>query len=148
MARVRYTYRVLHIFPDTPFSVDFSFIKRLHLTTKFGMLGVLGIGNLHKKFCSSISKIVDFFLMSNFCQSLFCFLFRVIISKSQTLKKIHNFGDRATKFFVHFLNSQNPKYTKFEIKNLSFGCLILSTSLDLVDLVICVNFEKYNFYVF
>ena len=132
--------------PTTEGNVCFP--KWLNLTSKFDMFGFLGVVNVQKKFCDSFSKIVDFFLMSNFCQSLFCFLFRVITSKSQTLKKIHNFGDRATKFFVHFLNSQNPKYTKFEIKNLSFGCLILSTSLDLVDLVICVNFEKYNFYVF
>ena len=47
--------------------VNFSYNKRLNLTTKFGVLGFLGIVNLQKKFGGSISKIVDFSLMSNFC---------------------------------------------------------------------------------
>ena len=34
---------------------------------KFDILGFLAIGNLQKKFRGSISKIVDFSLMSNFC---------------------------------------------------------------------------------
>ena len=51
--------------PNT--KVNFSCNKRLNLTTKFGVLGFLGIVNLQKKFGGSISKIVDFSLMSNFC---------------------------------------------------------------------------------
>ena len=46
---------------------NISFNKQLNLTTKIGMVGVLGIGNLPQKFGASISKFVDFFLMSNFC---------------------------------------------------------------------------------
>ena len=42
--------------------------------SKIGMLGFLGIENLHKKFGVDISKIVDFFLMSNFWWSFFSFL--------------------------------------------------------------------------
>ena len=41
--------------------------------SKIGMLGFLGIENLHKKFGVDISKIVDFFLMSNFWWSFFSF---------------------------------------------------------------------------
>ena len=51
--------------PITKFNVSFN--KQLNLTTKIGMVGVLGIGNLPQKFGASISKFVDFFLMSNFC---------------------------------------------------------------------------------
>ena len=51
--------------PNT--KVNFSCNKRLNLTTKFGVLGFLCIDNLQQKFGGSISKIVDFFLMSNFC---------------------------------------------------------------------------------
>ena len=51
--------------PNT--KMNFSCNKRLNLTTKFGVLGFLGIVNLQKKFGGSISKIVDFSLMSNFC---------------------------------------------------------------------------------
>ena len=51
--------------PNT--KVNFSCNKRLNFTTKFGVLGFLGIANLQKKFGDSISKIVDFFIMSNFC---------------------------------------------------------------------------------
>ena len=51
--------------PNT--KVNFSCNKRHNLTTKFGVLWFLGIANLQKKFGDSISKIVDFFLMSNFC---------------------------------------------------------------------------------
>ena len=35
--------------------------KWLNLTTKFDMLGVLGVVNMQEKICSSIPKIVDFF---------------------------------------------------------------------------------------
>ena len=41
--------------------------------SKIGMLRFLGIENLHKKFGVDISKIVDFFLMSNFWWSFFSF---------------------------------------------------------------------------
>ena len=41
--------------------------KRLNLTTKFDKLGILGDVNLEEKICGSILRIVDFFLMSNFC---------------------------------------------------------------------------------
>ena len=51
--------------PNT--KVNFSCNKRLKFATKFGVLGFLGIANLQKKFGDSISKIVDFFIMSNFC---------------------------------------------------------------------------------
>ena len=51
--------------PNT--KVNFSCNKRPNLTTKFGVLGFLCIDNLQQKFGGSISKIVDFFLMSNFC---------------------------------------------------------------------------------
>ena len=51
--------------PNT--KVIFSCNKRLNLTTKFGVLGFLGIVNLQQKVGDSSSKIVDFFLMSNFC---------------------------------------------------------------------------------
>ena len=50
--------------PNT--KVNFSYNKRLNLTTKFGVLGFLYIDNLQQKFGGSISKIVDFFIMSNF----------------------------------------------------------------------------------
>ena len=51
--------------PNT--KVNFSCNKRLNLPTKFGVLGFLGIINLEKKIGGSISKIVDFSLLSNFC---------------------------------------------------------------------------------
>ena len=51
--------------PNT--KVNFSCNKRLNLTTKFSVLGFLGIVDLQKKFGDSILKIVDFFIMSNFC---------------------------------------------------------------------------------
>ena len=41
--------------------------------SKIDMLRFLGIENLHKKFGVDISKIVDFFLMSNFWWSFFSF---------------------------------------------------------------------------
>ena len=66
--RSRALYRVLHIFPDTSFPVDFFFNRQLNLTTK-------------------------------------CFL--------------------------HVINTLKPKYTIFEIKSLSFRCLILSQTLVL-----------------
>ena len=34
---------------------------------KFCILGVLTVKKMHKKFGGPISKIVDFFLLSNFC---------------------------------------------------------------------------------
>ena len=51
--------------PNT--KVNFSCNKRLNLPAKFSVLGFLGIINLEKKIGASISKIVDFSLMSNFC---------------------------------------------------------------------------------
>ena len=41
--------------------------------SKFNVLEFLYIDNLHKKFGSDISKIVDFFLLSNFWWSFLCF---------------------------------------------------------------------------
>ena len=84
---------------------------------KFGMLQVLGIDNLHKKFCGTISKIVDFFWCQFFGGHFFVFL---VQSKTEKLplkvrqyKKIYNFWDSATKFFVQVVYTQNPKHTKF-----------------------------------
>ena len=70
--------------PNTKRNVFFN--KRLILTSKFGMLGFLGIENLQQKFGGSISKIVDFFLMSNFCKSLLLFTQLIkSLSKDQSL---------------------------------------------------------------
>ena len=41
--------------------------------SKFDVLEFLDIDNLHKKFGSDISKIVDFFLLSKFCSHFFSF---------------------------------------------------------------------------
>ena len=41
--------------------------------SKFDVLEFLDVDNLHKKFESDISKIVDFFLLSNFWWSFLCF---------------------------------------------------------------------------
>ena len=41
--------------------------------SKFNVLEFFDIENLHKKFGSDISKIVDFFLLSNFWWSFLCF---------------------------------------------------------------------------
>ena len=62
-------------------SFNVSFNKQLNLTTKIGMVGVLGIGNLPQKFGASISKFVDFFLMSNFCLWFFWFWSRQWLAK-------------------------------------------------------------------
>ena len=43
--------------------------------SKFNVLEFFDIDNLHKKFGSDISKIVDFFLLSNFWWSFLCFWF-------------------------------------------------------------------------
>ena len=56
-------------------------------------------------------------------------------------KKIHNFLDKATKFFVQVLNIPKLKYVKFEQKNMSYRFLISSQKLALRDLVNYVNFE-------
>ena len=41
--------------------------------SKFNVLEFFDIDNLHKKFGSDISKIVDFFLLPNFWWSFLCF---------------------------------------------------------------------------
>ena len=99
--------------PNT--KVIFSCNKRLNFATKFGVLGFLGIANLQKKFGDSISKIVDFFLMSNFCQSQFCFLRRVITSKSQTSEKNPQFLRQSHQIF--FASCQYPKTQVYQIWN-------------------------------
>ncbi len=41
--------------------------------SKFDVLEFLDVDNMHKKFETDISKIVDFFLLSNFWWSFLCF---------------------------------------------------------------------------
>ena len=93
--------------------MNFFCNKRHNLTTKFGVLWFLGIANLQKEFGDSISKIVDFFVMSNFCQSQFCFFSRVISSKSQTSEKNPQFLRQSHQIF--FASCQYLKTQVYQI---------------------------------
>ena len=84
---------------------------------KFGILEFLGIGNLQKKFDGSNSKIVDFSLMSNFCQLL-------PWSKKQNsdLQKL-DIGKKSTIFEIEPPNfccklsiPKNPSIPNLEVK--------------------------------
>ena len=123
-------YRVLHMFPTPNYKMEcFFFNKELNFTAKFSMVGVLSIVSLPQNFCASISKIVDFFLMSNF-------LVLVKANDKQKLdkrEKSTNFKIKSPIFFLQVFNTPKPNYTKFERKKMPFRCLILSLTLVLCD---------------
>ena len=109
------------------------------------MLWVLGVAYLHKKNCGSILKNVDFFLMSNFCQS---FPYFHILLKTKKLplkvryqKKICNFQDIISKFFVQVIYSLQPKHTNFGAKIwpfILFNIEICSSLPNLLDHPLCL----------
>ena len=101
--------------------------------SKIGVLGVLGVDNLHKKFWNDILKIVDFFLMSNFWWSFLSFL---MLSKTKKIppkvryeKKIYNSQNIISNFFVHVVYTQNLHHNNFGAKNQQFSSLILTWKL-------------------
>ena len=88
----------------------------------------MDIDNLHKKFRSDNSKIVDYFLLSNFWWSFSCFSMKSKTEKwppkVRQKKKIYNLWDISFKFFVHVVYIQKLKHIKFGVKNsISFSSM-------------------------
>ena len=82
-------------------------IIEIFFYVKFGIFWFWGIDNLQKKFGSSISKFMDFFLMSNFCYSLALTQTKKMTSKSWTLEKNPQFFRQIHQIFV--ASCQYPK---------------------------------------
>ena len=89
--------------------------KWLIFHSKIDILKFLGMENFHKKFRVHTSKIVDFFLMSNFWWSFLCFFIeskkREMTNKSQRLGKNPQFLRYQFQIFcANFLYPETPAY--------------------------------------
>ena len=100
--------------PNT--KVNFSYNKCLNLTTKFGVLGFLGIVNLQKNLVALSQKLWIFLWCLTFASYYPAQKTELWLAKVRHKKKIHNFWDRVTKFFLQVGNTQKPKHTKFGSK--------------------------------
>ena len=87
----------------------------------------LGFGyrQLAQKISWHYLKNCGFFLMSIFWWSFLCFFSATktekLPLKVRQYKKIYNFWDCATNFFVQVVYTQNPKHAKFEVKIQTFS---------------------------